>query len=541
MREDPDLELTNRLNLRHADGRLMPFEVSSVGVRRDGVFAGIQGAARDITERERLERELRQSEERYRFLVENSPDIIFSTDAVGIFSYLSDSIEKVTGFAPSELVGGHFSAVVDPASLPATLERWEALVAEPSRRQVVRIDLIHKQGGTVPVEVSTIGTTVNGVFAGIHGATRDIADRERLERELRQSEERYRFLVENSPDIIFSTDAEGRYTYYSETVERLTGFGPLDLLGQHFSTIVDLDTFPDAAAAWQAFIDEPSRMQVQRFRMRRADGGSVPVEVNAIGMTDSANRFAGIHGAARDISERERLERDLRRQAGELASSQERAHLARELHDSVTQALFSMTLVTRSVELLIDRDAAAAKAKLISLRELQREALAEMRALIFELRPGNLENDGLLPALRTHTAALQGRIGLPVVVTSELTERLPLEVEEVLYRIAQEALHNVVKHAGARQVELAVDRRGADVVLRIRDDGKGFDAAAVPDGHLGLTGMRARADKIGATYRVTSRAGEGTTVEVVVPPEAIERAAGAARASVAAASSTEVS
>jgi signal transduction histidine kinase len=151
-----------------------------------------------------------------------------------------------------------------------------------------------------------------------------------------------------------------------------------------------------------------------------------------------------------------------------------------------------------------------------------------MRALIFELRPGNLENDGLLAALRTHTAALQGRIGLPVVVTSELNERLPLEVEEVLYRIAQEALHNVVKHAAARQVELAVDRRGPDIVLRIRDDGKGFDAALVPDGHLGLTGMRARADKIGARYHVTSRPGEGTTIEVVVPPEALARAAGAA-------------
>jgi signal transduction histidine kinase len=253
----------------------------------------------------------------------------------------------------------------------------------------------------------------------------------------------------------------------------------------------------------------------------------VPVEVSSIGTTVDG-RFAGIHGATRDITERERLERDLRRQAGELASSQERAHLARELHDSVTQALFSMTLVTRSVELLIDRDTSVAKAKLTSLRDLQREALAEMRALIFELRPGNIENDGLLPALRTHTAALQGRIGLPVVVTSELTDRLPLQIEEVLYRIAQEALHNVVKHAAARQVELAIDRRGSDVVLRIRDDGKGFDAALVPDGHLGLAGMRARADKIGATYLVTSRPGEGTTIEVVVPPAAIERAAAAA-------------
>ena len=168
--------------------------------------------------------------------------------------------------------------------------------------------------------------------------------------------------------------------------------------------------------------------------------------------------FIGAHGAARDVSERDRLERDLRRQAGELAAGEERAHLARELHDSVTQALFSMTLVSRSVEMLLDRDPAAARAQLAQLRDLQREALAEMRALIFELRPGNLEQDGLTRALRTHTAALQGRIGLPIVVESTLDERLPLPIEEVLYRISQEALHNVVKHAGARQVRLEVGR-----------------------------------------------------------------------------------
>jgi PAS domain S-box-containing protein len=402
MASDPDLELTNLIHLHAGDGRSLPFEVSSVGVRRDGVFAGIQGAARDITERERLARELRESEERYRFLVENSPDIVFSTDAEGHFTFLSETIEAVTGFSPGELVGAHFSRLVDPASHPVAIERWTRLVAEPTVRQVVKLDLVRKTGGTVPVEVSSIGTSENGSFAGIHGATRDITDRERLER-------------------------------------------------------------------------------------------------------------------------------DLRRQAGELASSQERAHLARELHDSVTQALFSMTLVTRSTELLVDRDPQAAREKLTSLRDLQREALAEMRALIFELRPGNIEADGLLAALRTHAAALQGRIGLPIVVTSELTDRLPLALEEVLYRISQEALHNVVKHAAARQVELAVDRRGPTVVLRVRDDGKGFDAGAVPDGHLGLAGMRARADKIGASFTVISRPGEGTTIEVTVPPDAIERAAAESR------------
>src|SRR5688500_19410747 len=146
--------------------------------------------------------------------------------------------------------------------------------------------------------------------------------------------------------------------------------------------------------------------------------------------------------------------------------------------------------------MLLESDPDTARAHLVQLRELQREALAEMRALIFELRPGNLEQDGLLAALKTHATGLQGRIGLPIVVTSDLAERLPLALEEVLYRISQEALHNVVKHAAARQVTLSIDRTAGGVRLRIADDGKGFDAAAVPDGHLGLAGMRARAAKI---------------------------------------------
>jgi signal transduction histidine kinase len=144
-----------------------------------------------------------------------------------------------------------------------------------------------------------------------------------------------------------------------------------------------------------------------------------------------------------------------------------------------------------------------------------------MRALIFELRPGNLEQDGLTRALRTHTAALQGRIGLPVVVESTVEERLPVQVEEMLYRIAQEALHNVVKHANARQVRVEVGPIAKGVRLRITDDGRGFDPERVQDGHLGLAGMRARAAKIGASFSCRSVPGEGTTIEVVVPDAAI--------------------
>jgi len=106
---------------------------------------------------------------------------------------------------------------------------------------------------------------------------------------------------------------------------------------------------------------------------------------------------------------------------------------------------------------------------------------------------------------------------LPVVVESELDERLPLPVEEALYRIAQEALHNVVKHAAARQVRVEVGRVKHGVRLRIQDDGKGFDPTQVPAGHLGLTGMEARAARIGATFSCRTEPGKGTTVEVLVP------------------------
>jgi PAS domain S-box-containing protein len=297
----------------------------------------------------------------------------------------------------------------------------------------------------------------------------------------------------------------------------MTGFEPSDLVGQHFSAIVDSGSHAEAGARWAALVADPATPQTVQINLRHKSGWTVPVEVSAIGMVDADGRFEGIHGATRDVTERENLARNLREQAAALAAGEERAHLARELHDSVTQALFSMTLITRTTEIQLDRDPAAARENLGTLRDLQREALAEMRALIFELRPGNLEQDGLNRALKTHTAALSGRIGLPIVVTSELDERLPIEIEEVLYRIAQEALHNVVKHAGARQARVELETDPTEVLLRIVDDGRGFDPTAIPEGHLGLAGMRARAAKIDGRLSIESRPGAGTTIELAVP------------------------
>jgi PAS domain S-box-containing protein len=333
-----------------------------------------------------------------------------------------------------------------------------------------------------------------------------------------ESGRRYRHLVDNSPDIVWEIDADGRFTFFSDSLESRTGWKQEQLLGQPFTVLASTTTLAAAAEAWRLLRAEPDLEQRVRLDLALPDGRISKTEVAMTG-TIIDGRFAGAHGSMRDISERERLEGDLRDQAAELAASQERAHLARELHDSVTQALFSMGLTLRTLEILLGTDSEAAAEKLVELRELQKDALAEMRTLIFELRPSSLESDGLVQALRTHATAVQRRTGLAMVIDAEPIDRLPLASEEALYRIGQEALHNIVKHANAATATIRIWREGDRVRLSVSDDGDGFDPDAVPRGHLGLIGMRQRVDLVGGELKVESRDGRGTTISAGVPAE----------------------
>ena len=201
---------------------------------------------------------------------------------------------------------------------------------------------------------------------------------------------------------------------------------------------------------------------------------------------------------------------ELYRHAQALAVLEERQRLARNLHDAINQSLFSAGLIAEVLPRLWDRDQAEARRSLEDLRKLTRGAMAEMRALLAELRPSTLTDAELGELLRLLGNAFTGRTNIPAKVTVVGQGVLPADVQVVIYRVCQEALNNVAKHAAASLVEINLTHEDSAIELSIRDDGQGFDPEQIASGHYGLSMMHERAEGVGARLSIKSQPGHGT-------------------------------
>ncbi|MFF4797846.1 GAF domain-containing sensor histidine kinase [Streptomyces sp. NPDC001351] len=203
----------------------------------------------------------------------------------------------------------------------------------------------------------------------------------------------------------------------------------------------------------------------------------------------------------------------------ELTIAEERSRLAHELHDAVSQKLFSLRLTAQAAAALVDRDPSRAKGELQQVAALAAEAADELRAAVVELRPAALDEDGLVATLRTQIQVLDRAHTARVTFDSCGVRALPAAQEEAVLRVAQEALHNALRHSGARHVDVSLSRREGGTVLRVTDDGSGFDPKSIRRAgrHLGLVSMRDRASGVGGVLNVESAPGKGTTIEMEVP------------------------
>jgi PAS domain S-box-containing protein len=321
--------------------------------------------------------------------------------------------------------------------------------------------------------------------------------------------EQYRSVFESSADAIVIVDPQGHIAETNTTACRLFGYGRDEMVGMRVSTLASAE-FVDEVEAHVRAVPHAGSGEL-RLDSQRKDGSRFQAELRSTSFE--------YHGVPHVLS----MVRDITaRVEAEQAVLEERLRLSRELHDSVSQALYGIVLGAETARAMVDRDPSRAGDPLDYVVSLAKTGLAEMRGLIFELRPETVEHEGLADLLQKQADAfaVRHRVQVTTVLCDEPVG--PAKTKEALYRIAQEALHNTVKHAGATAIHLSLQRDGEEIILAVRDNGKGFDTSGSYPGHLGLHTMRERAEEVGGVLQIASAAGAGTTISVRTPSRSHE-------------------
>jgi PAS domain S-box-containing protein len=304
-------------------------------------------------------------------------------------------------------------------------------------------------------------------------------------------------------------------TYLNPAIESLIGLPPEQVAGQSFAQFIhpeDLGRLQDnMQILFSGVTPNPTE-----YRVLNAKGETRWIRVTSQPIMDG-DRATGLQGVLTDITERKMLEDQL----VNTATAVERDRLARELHDSVTQSLYSINLQTDATLMALSPDNSdknvKAKRRLEILKEIAQEAMTEMRLLIYQLHPPIIQAAGLVVALRQRLDVVEVRSGMTADLQVESERRLPEEIESTLFQIAQEALNNVLKHAKASELLVRLSFKPDSCRLTIQDDGVGFDSESIGRyGGYGLENMRDRLEQINGALTIDSQPGIGTTLEIEV-------------------------
>lgn len=369
----------------------------------------------------------------------------------------------------------------------------------------------------------------DGRLIDASGTVQDITERKRAEQALGESEERLRRILDNMFPFVGLLSLDGRILEVNRAPLDVAGLKRDDVIGQPCAEILWFSHSVKVQARLRAALERVAAGATVRYdeTIRILGGQFMAIDLMFSPLRDAAGRISGIVGSATDITERKKAERERQAYADELRSlsrrimetaETERRAISRELHDRIGQNLAALNLNLGLIRARIAKQAPAdALARIDDAHGMIEVTSRHARDLMAELDPPALEDFGLLAALRVHTEAFASRVGMRVAVAgAECEPRLPPRVELALFRIAQEALANVAKHAQAASVEVTLAAALRQVTLTVADNGKGFDSGSTGRraASWGLTIMRERAAAAGAELHIESTPGRGTRVAV---------------------------
>lgn len=531
--------LTCSMQISMKQGGYLTGEFVGTPQIRQGRVVGVLGIIRDVTERRRIEDALRVSEERLRSIVQSTSDAIVLVNALMKVAFWNKGAEETFGYVADDIIGQPLTRII-PDRHHEQLERHVQGVRLLKGLHLANktLELVgrRKDGSEFPLELSV--TSWRGkadLFFTI--IMRDISERRLAEEQLDRLHHHNQVVLNSAGEGIYGVDREGRLTFVNPAAAKMFGWEAQALIGQSLHALV-YQTDPSG----RPIIEHPCPIveTITGGELRehvdstfwRKDGTGFPVEYVSTPIQERGE-IVGAVVVFKDTTERKRAEaqlqdslRRLRKLSGRLEGirEEERGRIARELHDELGVGLTCLKIDLSRLggligERLEPRDRAKVDEKVRGMKEQVDTTITSVQRIVAELRPGVLDDLGLVAAIEWQCLDFQRRTGITCCCTMSHEDlRVDPEYATAVFRICQEALTNVTRHAQATEVQVRLEDEGIGLMLQVRDNGRGIPHGRLADAKsFGLLGMRERAGLLGGDVQITSAEGEGTTIVLRLP------------------------
>jgi PAS domain S-box-containing protein len=460
---------------------------------------------------------------RHAAIVDSSDDAIVSKNLNGIIVSWNAAAQRLFGYSEAEAIGKPITILI-PHELRDEEKFFHQRLAAGEHVERYETVVVVKDGTRVAVALTLSPVRDStGNLVGFSKIARDITDRKRAEHILRESEERFRLVANSAPVLIWMSGTDKLYTFFNQGWLSFTGRSVEEELGEGWASGVHPDDLQHCLEIYSASFD--ARVDFEReYRLRRFDGEYRWIVDFGVPRFEADGTFCGFIGSCVDISERKSSEESLQNLSGRLihAQEEERSRIARDLHDDFSQSLALQCIDLEQLLKKLAKTETDERTRLLKMLKRTKQMTADIRALSHQLHSNKLEYVGLVPAVSGLCEEISEKYEIGVHFTEcEFPQDIPKDVALCLFRVAQEALGNVVKHSQAKNAQVELSANSSRVSLRIADDGMGFAPNdTTRGGGLGLVGMTERLRLVSGRLSVKSELMQGTTILAEVPMSA---------------------